>query len=294
MRRMPRDARVSFEQAHYHVMNRGKNHRIVFHDARYYGLFVKYLREAARRYSIAVHAYCLMPNHFHLFLSTPLGNISEAMQYLENQFVRKHNHFRGEDGSLFKGRFKSKLVTEDSYALYLTRYIHRNPTAGSRPLVSDLTAYPWSSYSDYLSERPSWISRDLVRELMGSYDAAVYRNYVESDQCRPRLADYLWDWDLDGPQCTDVVSALCRIADVPERVIHEMQRGRGSSMTYRWVAVVSCRDHFGIDMAAVSDYFRIYNRNTVPKYRRKLAQAMSVDPRLRVLVEDLKAELSNW
>ncbi|WP_144395394.1 hypothetical protein [Pleionea sediminis] len=62
------------------------------------------------------------------------------------------------DGALFRGRYKSLLVEDDIDALYVSRYIHRNPIDMKRPLVTRLEEYRHSSYPAYInkSKVPEW------------------------------------------------------------------------------------------------------------------------------------------
>ncbi|MFB3062983.1 MAG: transposase, partial [Candidatus Binatia bacterium] len=40
------------------------------------------LSETCPMWAIRVHAYSLMPNHYHLVVETPRGNVSRAMRHL--------------------------------------------------------------------------------------------------------------------------------------------------------------------------------------------------------------------
>ena len=60
---MPRPIRIEYENAFYHVMNRGRARQTIFHDKRYYQVFLETLGEAQARFKCIIHAYCLMGNH---------------------------------------------------------------------------------------------------------------------------------------------------------------------------------------------------------------------------------------
>jgi REP element-mobilizing transposase RayT len=68
---MARPLRIEYEDAYYHVMNRGKGRQRVFHDSTFYEALLKGLTEAHLRFGLEVHAYCLMENHYHLLIKTP-------------------------------------------------------------------------------------------------------------------------------------------------------------------------------------------------------------------------------
>lgn len=68
---MSRPLRIEFNNAWYHVMNRGRAHQAIFEDDCDYQTFLATLGEACHLFKLEVHAYCLMSNHYHLLLKTP-------------------------------------------------------------------------------------------------------------------------------------------------------------------------------------------------------------------------------
>ena len=91
---MPRSLRIAYPNAWYHVMNRGAGKQTIFHNPKHYQLFLDLLREIHIRYQIQIHAYCLMPNHYHLLINTPLGNISKAMKHLDGVYTLRYNKLK--------------------------------------------------------------------------------------------------------------------------------------------------------------------------------------------------------
>ncbi len=79
---MVRPLRIEYENAFYHVINRGRGRQWIFHDKGYYEAFLEVLSQAHQRFHIEIHAYCLMGNHYHLLVKTPLGNLSRAMRHI--------------------------------------------------------------------------------------------------------------------------------------------------------------------------------------------------------------------
>jgi REP element-mobilizing transposase RayT len=107
---MARPVRVEFEGAVYHVAARGNERRAVFRDDKDRKRFVETLGEMVERFSLRVHAYCLMPNHYHLVVGTPLGNLSQAVGWLQVTYTVRFNRQWRRSGHLFQGRFKTQLV----------------------------------------------------------------------------------------------------------------------------------------------------------------------------------------
>ena len=112
---MARPLRIEYEDAFYHVMNRGRGRQWVFHDPAYYNDFLKCLNEANKRFGVEVHSYCLMGNHYHLFLKTPRGNLSRIMRHIDGVYTQRHNRRKRTDGTLFRGRYKAIVIDAGSY-----------------------------------------------------------------------------------------------------------------------------------------------------------------------------------
>ena len=95
-----------------------------------------------------------MPNHYHLLIHTPDGNLSRAMRHINDVYTQRYNRRKKIDGQLFRGRYKSILVEADSHLLELLRYIHRNPVRAN--MCQTVEDYPWSSHAGYLSSAKKW------------------------------------------------------------------------------------------------------------------------------------------
>ncbi len=179
---MPRSERLEYENAYYHVMNRGRGRQTIYHGQSYFDAFLECLAEAHERFAAQIHAYCLMSNHYHVLISTPLANISRIMRHVNGVYTQRYNRFKKTDGPLFRGRFKSIIVDADAYLLQVSRYIHRNPIETKTPLVKNLEAYQWSSYPSYIgkSAAPTWLDRELTYQLLGKAQRySGYQQYVE-------------------------------------------------------------------------------------------------------------------
>ena len=176
---MPRPLRIEYENAFYHVMNRGRARNNIFFKDDHYKAFLDTVQEACERFGLVVHAYCLMSNHYHLLLQTPLANLSRVMRHINGVYTQRFNRLQKIDGPLFRGRYKAILVESDRYLLHLTKYIHRNPieVKGKR-LVNDLKDYRWSSYSSYLdlSTTPRWLKKDVALSML-KCDQDILKRY---------------------------------------------------------------------------------------------------------------------
>lgn len=172
----------------YHLYNRGVDKRTTFTSQAEYQRFLAYLyllntKDSVRAADlftgksfkevldmergeplVAIGAYCLMPNHFHIY-ATPLvdGGVSKFMQRLQTAYTMYFNEKHKRSGSLFQGTFKAEHVEKDQYAKYLLSYIHLNPakikdkswkTFGVqdfKEVREFVRNYPYSSIGEYIS-----------------------------------------------------------------------------------------------------------------------------------------------
>jgi putative transposase len=180
---MARPLRIEFPGAFYHVTSRGNERKAVFKSTRDREKFLAYLESATERYGAAIHVYCLMDNHYHLLIETPLGNLSKIMQHINGAYTMYFNTKRKRSGHLLQGRYKAILVDADEYSKELSRYIHLNPVRAG--MESNSEAYRWSSCRYYTHKRkaPGWLQRDFILGYFGKRRAPamkMYREFVRS------------------------------------------------------------------------------------------------------------------
>ena len=175
------------EQEYYHIYNRGVDKRTIYTTPSEYRRFLDLLyaangthdvdmRHIAQNFRsvydwdrgdeiVAIGAFCLMPNHFHILL-TPLkeGGVAKYMSKLSTSYAMYFNRRHERTGALFEGKFKAKHADTDEYLKYLYAYIHLNPVKliqsdwkenGIRDVKKAYeysARYPYSSLSYYLNE----------------------------------------------------------------------------------------------------------------------------------------------
>jgi REP element-mobilizing transposase RayT len=139
-------------------MNRGAGAQDVFVVADDYEAFLELAHEASVRWGLRIHAAALMSNHFHLLIEDVDGLLSRGMRHILGVYTQRFNRRHKRDGSLFRGRFRSRLVQTEEYLAELVRYIHLNPVRAR--LADTAAAYPWSSHRHYLGPAalvPDWL-----------------------------------------------------------------------------------------------------------------------------------------
>ncbi|HXG77352.1 MAG TPA: transposase [Gaiellaceae bacterium] len=150
--RISRLPRIEIEGGIYHVVARGNERRAIFGDAADRERFLEILAQVARRYRVAVLAYCLLDNHYHLLLQTQNANLARAMRQLNGVYAQWFNRRHNRVGHLFQGRYGARLVQADEHLLAAVRYVVRNPLRAG--MCRRLEDWHWSSHLQTLGERP--------------------------------------------------------------------------------------------------------------------------------------------
>jgi len=216
----------------FHVLNRGVDKRNIFMNDKDYFRFLHNMYEfndieisassSAYRFKILgfaslktekgdreplvdIHAFCLMPNHYHLLISPKVENgISRFMKKLNMGYANYFNLKYKRSGALFQGRYKSILVEDESHFLHLPYYIHMNPLdlyspewrgykiKNSAKALGFLENYKWSSYLDYIGIKncSSVLNKNFLSDVLG--DARTYKTNM-AEFLREMKANFIND-----------------------------------------------------------------------------------------------------
>jgi REP-associated tyrosine transposase len=195
---VPRQLRVEYPGAIYHVMSRANAKGDLFHNDVDRQDFLKTMAEACQKTGFEVHAYCLMRNHFHLVLETPNANLVAGMGWFLSTYTIRFNHRHKLFGHVFSGRYKALIVdgSGKGYLRTVCDYVHLNPVrAKLLGPEQRLLEYPWSSFGLYLAaprQRPGWLRVDrlLGEHGIGQDNAAgrrLFERRLEARRVEPGL-----------------------------------------------------------------------------------------------------------
>jgi REP element-mobilizing transposase RayT len=319
---MPRPVRIEYEDAYYHVMNRGRGRKAIFHGDAYYKAFLRTLEEAYQRFKLQILCYCLMGNHYHLLVKTPEANLGRAMRHINGLYTQRYNRLRKVDGPLFRGRYKAILVEEDSYQLQLSRYIHRNPIEAG--LVDRLEDYPWSSYPYYVCKltAPEWLYCEEIYDQLSvkSRRREKYRVFVEmgvdkeiaafygkGNQVPYLGSDAFRDWayrqrqtdesELDRktiqsfrPPIEQVIDSVAKHFKVDADSITRSQRGRVNENIPRWIVTYLAQETCGLKLREIANYLGLKRTGSIPLTIAKLKSRAAIDAGLARMVKQIKSE----
>jgi REP element-mobilizing transposase RayT len=142
---MPRPLRLEVAGGVYHITARGNRRQAIFGDDIDRRRFLDLFDAALRRHKWRQRAYCLMSNHYHLFIETPEPTLSTGMHYLNGVYAKKFNERHVVDGHLFEARFGSELIETEAHFGEVLRYVAFNPVRAG--LCEHPADWPWSSWA---------------------------------------------------------------------------------------------------------------------------------------------------
>ena len=148
---MPRLARTVFAGVPHHVTQRGNRRENVFFTDDDRRAYLAWLKAYCDEHAVAILAYCLMTNHWHLLVRPEEdGVLSQFLGWItltHTQRWHAHRHSAG-SGHLYQGRFKSLPVQEDEHFYTVCRYVERNALRAK--LVRRAEKWPWGSLGSAL------------------------------------------------------------------------------------------------------------------------------------------------
>jgi REP element-mobilizing transposase RayT len=159
-------------------MARGLERSSIFRDDRDRARFLQLVGKVAQDQGWVVHAYSLMGNHYHLFLETPRGELSEGMRRLNGRYAQWFNFRHERVGHLLQGRFKSVLLEKGPQALELCRYVVLNPVRAG--MVEKVGDWRWSSYraTAGIEFGPAWLETEWTVGQFGRRRKEAREAYV--------------------------------------------------------------------------------------------------------------------
>jgi REP element-mobilizing transposase RayT len=163
-----RKARITYEGAIHHVMNRGYDGLPIFKRDREKGMLLKLLEKNAEKCKVSLLAYCIMDNHYHMIIQNSTGKMPDFFRRVNGEFANFYRKRYGGRGYVFQDRYKSTLVQDDAYLLIVIAYVLNNPVRVG--IADNFLEYEWSSGSKYFSSRQKTKLVDItfVEELFSN------------------------------------------------------------------------------------------------------------------------------
>jgi putative transposase len=313
---LARPLRIIYPGAFYHVTSRGNEKKDIFKSRRDREKFLEYLASAAERYGAVIYAYCLMSNHFHLFMQTPEGNLSQVMQHIIGAYTTYFNIKRKRAGHLFQGRYKSVLVEADEYSAELTRYIHLNPVKAG--ITGKADEYQWSSYRAYIGAAPTpeWlkprfilvsfgksepISRKNYRDFVDKLDIEAYESPLKSAVGgsvlgSPAFIEEITETYLNERGADKDIPALRHFSNrqpLEEIITFAKEAMKNNEKLARQVSIYLCHKYSGAPLKEIADKFDV-GITAIGEASKRIQKKMEEDNALQKLIGTLTTKINKW
>lgn len=276
---MARPLRVEYSGAFYHVINQGNAGEKIFKSPSDKEKFLEYLQKTVNRFSLILHTYCLMGNHYHLLVETPKGNLGVAIQWLNVSYATYYNKKHQRRGHLFQGRFQALLIEADEYLKELSRYIHLNPVRVK--LVAKPEEYSGSSYPAFLGKKvvPEWLETGRILRYFGKKEKEAIKKYKE----------FVEEIELKALENPNKKAVGGEFGSKEEEIL---ERGRKRNKA-REVAIYLARDLSGARTKELGEYFGNISGAAITMRYNQVSRAVSRDKRLRGKINKIKKQIIN-
>ena len=182
---MARRPRINLSGYH-HIVNYGVNHKNIFSDVEDKEKFLQIVCKTCRIYSVVVHDYCLMDNHYHLLIENSQENLSLFMRQINANYVIYYNKKFKRTGNLWKGRYTSWYIRGEDYFYRTIKYIEFNPIEAG--MVQNVREYPFTLASVLIrgEDIPLCTQKSM---LVKQGDVEILAEYLEKPLSKEEIVD---------------------------------------------------------------------------------------------------------
>jgi len=220
---MPRKARNKGEFSLYHIVQRGNERKSIFGTEENKSRFLDTLFKMKGKYNFLLHGYCIMDNHVHLLINDNGNDISTLLKSINVSYALYFNRINNRRGHLFQDRFLSKIITNDSYLLQVSKYIHNKPVKGV--LFNSPKDYRWSSYNIYIGAVEDIKKLVEVNKVLGilsdrrSIAIRAYIKYVSEAEGNKDILDIEEDRIHIDQENSDFISSIKQAKEKIQRTL---------------------------------------------------------------------------
>jgi REP element-mobilizing transposase RayT len=315
---MVRKNRINIPFCLYHVFSRTNSGGLCFYDEQDQDKFLDYLAKYLKLLSFRIHAWCFMPNHFHLLIeSNDSPGLSMFMHHLLTAYTVYFNHRHDKHGHLFQGRFKSLVVDKSDYLLEVSRYIHLNPKLPESYTGSSLRYYIHGDEPDFLytKETLSWFKgnrekyAEFVREgfTENITPEVLKQRYIGGKAFAERMEKRLNQASLKGSRgmtasilvenrqkeknqqrAEILLNHTAKHFPIPWKLIPAKKRKKGEIGKARTILINLLHFHLPWTYQQIAEYMEIQNNSVIRYHIRKLEK----DKNLYLKLEKIEKELT--
>lgn len=173
---MARPLRIITNNAIYHIYQRGNNKEFIFNNPKHKDFFVSLLKQYSQRFDYQLLRYVVMSNHYHLLIHINNDTIDKIMFNINNTLAKYLSRELQHTGHVYEDRYKSKIIQDDVYLIWVLRYIHRNPIRAN--ICNNLEHYKWVSHTFYKSGIKDFINIDFILDIINPNRKQAIKRYM--------------------------------------------------------------------------------------------------------------------
>ena len=200
---MPRAARIKFFDSVFHIMVRSISDVDLYREDRDKDKYLELIKRYQEQFGFKVYAYCIMNTHGHLIVDANGADISKIMHGINQCYAQYFNRKYKRHGHVFQDRFKSKIITDESYLINLSAYIHNNPS-DIEEYKDCIEKYKYSTLGLYLGEatdKYKITDEAFVMQLFSSDKETARKKYLEfAYKCNSEAAAGNVEFKNEGSQ----------------------------------------------------------------------------------------------
>jgi putative transposase len=98
---------------------------------------------ARLKFGVEFQSVVLMPNHFHMLVTTPEQDLGIVMRDFMANITREANRLSGRTGHVFGGPYYWSLINSSRYYGHAFKYVYQNPVRAR--LCAKVEDYPFST-----------------------------------------------------------------------------------------------------------------------------------------------------
>ena len=154
---MPRKTLIRSKGYPYHISARGNNRDpFPLDPMQSWRIFYWNLNEARELFKVKIHAFVMMPNHFHLLMSTPDQDLGIVMQRVMASVTKTINFKSGRSGRIFGSRYHWSLIDSVNHYDCVLKYVYRNPVKAN--LSPSVESYVFSTLTQVVGGKEDFLS----------------------------------------------------------------------------------------------------------------------------------------
>lgn len=174
---MGRKARIEYYGAIYYIIQRGNNGESIFKSEKEKIYLLELVSEAKEIFDFKIFSYVIMDNEYEFLIRTLNIPISKIIHRINTKYAMFYNNNRKRTGSVFKNRYKTILVQDETYLLTLIKNMHNNPV--DTKLCNRMDEYKWSSDMFYRVNMENMVDIDELLDMISLNRIEAIKAYID-------------------------------------------------------------------------------------------------------------------